>query len=259
MSDAQPPRRSSFPRWARLVALVVLIGSAFIAGYVAAPSTPAYLVPRRAEDWSALGSVATVVVAAVAAVAAFRQVREARTLRVEQAQPRVAVYAEPNSLNPLVINIVVRNYGSTPARDVKIRPDEPLRRTAESPAHPERAAVQIPYIAYLAPGQRWETVWDYMPWRLEQEEEQKEVPVEVTYTGIGGDQLEHTVLDIAQFESRTFIEKVAGEPRHPDAPQKPDPLITAADGITPDPSSACKENAVAPRSRWLARLLPFLR
>src|SRR5690606_30389954 len=152
-------------------------------------------------------------------------VREARTIRVAQAQPRVAVYAEPHPLHPLVINVVVRNYGSTPARDVKIRPDEPLTRTAENPAHAQPAAVQIPDIAYLAPGQRGETVWDYRPWRSEQaklaqEESQGRVHATVTYTGIGGDQREPAVLDIAQFEPLPFIEKGAGEPRQPDAPQK---------------------------------------
>jgi hypothetical protein len=75
-----------------------------------------------AQTWSAVGDLAgataalgTLAVAIGAVYAAFQQVRQARELREEQARPYVAVFMEPSTRSPRVIDLVIRNFGSTAA------------------------------------------------------------------------------------------------------------------------------------------------
>ncbi|MFV1364100.1 hypothetical protein AAHH97_11750, partial [Mycolicibacterium elephantis] len=71
----------------------------------------------------------SVLVALGAAVFAWFQVREARRTREERAQPNVVIYTELNPSVKQFIEIVVRNFGVTPAYNVKIAIDPPLKAT----------------------------------------------------------------------------------------------------------------------------------
>ncbi len=115
-----------------------------------------------AENWSALASCVTVTIAAVAGGVAIKQLREARRLRRQQAQPYVAVLMERNAADPKLMDLVVRNFGTTAATDVVLKIDPPPRRVAVA----DHEAVWLPeHIPTLVPGQEWRQVWDKTPER----------------------------------------------------------------------------------------------
>ncbi|GHJ47440.1 hypothetical protein Cs7R123_47820 [Catellatospora sp. TT07R-123] len=112
----------------------------------------------HAEQWAVLAAWATFIVAVVASIAALRQVREARRLREEQAQPYVIAYTEHSAASPHLIDLVVRNFGTTLARDVRLTSDPILKRTAGQ-GKTEDVWV-FDKLPVLVPGQEWRTFWD---------------------------------------------------------------------------------------------------
>lgn len=121
------------------------------------------VVGLTAEAWVALGTWATVLVAVVAGVVALQQVREARRTREEQAQPYVVVFMEPNEATPQIIDLVVRNFGNTAARDVTVRFSPPLQRSVEGGSVED--VWFFDRLPVLVPGQEWRTLWDFGPSR----------------------------------------------------------------------------------------------
>lgn len=113
------------------------------------------------DGWSALAAWATVVIAAGAAIFAWSQVREARRTREEQAQPNVVLFTELNPSAKQFIEIVVKNYGTTPAYHVKAAFDPPLKATPNLVSKGKLADVPVPEFPILAPGQEWRTGWDH--------------------------------------------------------------------------------------------------
>ena len=86
------------------------------------------------------------------------QLEEARTLRREQAQPYVMMSATPYEAVPEFVEIVIKNFGTTGARDVVISYTPPLVRTDQDGGAQE---VKLPgTIPFLAPGQERRTFWD---------------------------------------------------------------------------------------------------
>lgn len=149
----------------------------------------ANLTQRAPDFWSAsaawlavLVGIATVVVAGRYAKQqvekAQEQVGEARVTRLaqaqqaqeaietqvriaeEQAQPNVVLYTELNPSVKQFIEIVVKNFGSTPAYDVRVIVDPPLKATPNLLSKGELADVPIPEFPILAPSQEWRTGWD---------------------------------------------------------------------------------------------------
>jgi HAMP domain-containing protein len=116
-----------------------------------------YLAP---EVWSAIGTWATAMVALGAAAFAWFQVQEARRTREEQAQPNVVLYMEPNANVPQILEIVMRNFGTTPAYDVRVDIQPPIKSTPNNQTYDKIADIPIPRFPILAPGQEWRTVWD---------------------------------------------------------------------------------------------------
>lgn len=94
-----------------------------------------------------------------------RQAREAIETQVriaeEQAQPNVVLYTELNSSVKQFIEIVVKNFGTTPAYHVKAAFDPPLKATPNLVSKGKLADVPIPEFPILAPGQEWRTGWDH--------------------------------------------------------------------------------------------------
>lgn len=113
------------------------------------------------EGWSALAAWATVAIALGAAVFAWSQVREARRTREEQAQPNVVLYTELNPSVKRFIEIVIKNFGTTPAYHVRATFDPPLKATPNNFSKGKLADVPIPEFPILAPGQEWRTGWDF--------------------------------------------------------------------------------------------------
>ncbi len=115
------------------------------------------------EVWSAIGTWATALIALITVLVAGRyakqQVDEARRTREEQAQPNVVLYSEPNPDAPQIHELVVRNFGTTPAYDVAIEVDPPIK-TVIGPNHDGPSKISIPSFPILAPNQEWRTIWD---------------------------------------------------------------------------------------------------
>lgn len=86
--------------------------------------------------WDAIGSAATgggFLLAGVAAVVAVVQLRLAKQTRLDQNRPYVLVTFEQGQTWGNSVDIVIRNVGTGPARDVRIVADPPLERTNEEP------------------------------------------------------------------------------------------------------------------------------
>jgi hypothetical protein len=116
------------------------------------------IIGMSASTWSALAAWAGVALASFAGAVAYRQLGEARRLRAEQAQPYVVIFTELSAAGSWVIDLVVKNLGSTAATNVRVRIDPPAERAAGGQGISE---VQIPDpIPVLVPGQEWRTLWD---------------------------------------------------------------------------------------------------
>ncbi|WP_165693845.1 hypothetical protein, partial [Mycolicibacterium diernhoferi] len=79
----------------------------------------------------------------------------------EQAQPNVVMYTELNPSSKRFLEIVIKNFGSTPAYNVKTVIDPPLKATPNNVSKGKLADVPIPEFPILAPGQEWRTGWDF--------------------------------------------------------------------------------------------------
>jgi len=129
------------------------------------------------EVWSALGTWFTAAVAIATVLVAGRyakqqvekaqdQVDEARRTRELQAQPNVVLYSEPNPSVWQILEVVVKNFGTTPAYDIKISITPQLQSTPNHVTYPKIADIPVPRrLPILAPGQAWKTVWDSAPTR----------------------------------------------------------------------------------------------
>jgi hypothetical protein len=119
----------------------------------------------QADDWSAFGTCTTAGVAVVAAAVAWRQVREARRLREDQAQPYIAVYIETSAVSQHLVDLVIRNFGSTAAYDVRVSISPKLQRSS-SQSGGEAEYVYVPEVLRtLVPAQEWRTFLDSGPSR----------------------------------------------------------------------------------------------
>ncbi|MEV4126079.1 hypothetical protein [Nocardia sp. NPDC049707] len=136
-----------------------------------------WLTAVQADAWAAsagwvtaLIALATVIVAGKYAHrqlgAALEQVREAQTTRDEQAQPNVVVFMEHNHADWHMLELVVKNFGTTPALNVRmsITPTPQVSAAAQSEDVMELLYPEL--IPFLAPSQEWRTFWDSGPSRV---------------------------------------------------------------------------------------------
>lgn len=120
-----------------------------------------------AEGWAALGTWAAVLAAVAAGFYARKQVAEARTLRREQAQPNVAMFIESNAVHWHMLELVVKNFGTTPAYHITME-FNPKPQVSPSASREEITDLWVPdEIPILVPGQEWRTLWDHAPTRFE--------------------------------------------------------------------------------------------
>lgn len=162
-------------------------------------------------DWvGAIAAALTFVIAGIALLYARSQVAEARAgrrlaqdLEVERAQPYVVAYSEPSGATPVIIDIVVKNYGATAATDVRISLDPWPMRSADG----EHEQVTIPeVIPVLAPGQEWRTMWDSGMTRRESGLPDRHEG-KVTFRGIKNVARESdVVLDWTIYKTRRWVE-----------------------------------------------------
>jgi hypothetical protein len=162
-------------------------------------------------DWiTAIGAIVTAVVAVAALIYAARQLVEAskareqtKQLELEKSQPYVVVTMEELDGNPAILNLVIRNYGTTLARDVRVTIDPKPESSNGGQGIQEIGYPSV--IPALAPNQQWSTTWDFSIYRKD-----TDLPDlhkgKVTYLGIDGQTLTtEIVLDWSIYKSRHWI------------------------------------------------------
>ena len=120
-------------------------------------------LPRRVDRVAAWLAV---VVGIAALLYAWRQYQRARLQTEELMQPNVAMYMEPSATDWHLIELVVKNFGRTPAYGIRFEfANAPTVGKYESAAYEDRYVDITPLnlpaeIPYLAPTQEWRIVWD---------------------------------------------------------------------------------------------------
>lgn len=118
-----------------------------------------------AEQWQAVAAVGTLAVAIAAAIVALVQVRQSSALRREQSRPYVVAYMD--RVAPSIVDLVIKNFGTTAARDIALSWDRLPVMHREKSQEPMNLAERLPL---LVPGQEWRTVWDIRGRRIGTEE-----------------------------------------------------------------------------------------
>ena len=123
------------------------------------------LADLSAGAWTALAAWLAVVVGIAALVYAWRQYQRAREQTAELMQPNVAMFMEPSASDWHLVELVVKNFGRTPAYGVRFEFVNPPTVGKYESAYEDRyvdiAPLNLPAeIPYLAPSQEWRIVWD---------------------------------------------------------------------------------------------------
>lgn len=175
------------------------------------------MVPRMTTFWgldatawaalAALGTFGLVLVASITAVAAFHQVRESRRIREEQTRPYVVVSVEPSPASRQLLDVVIRNVGSTPAIGTRIEIEPPLKRADEDDQFPlAKARVFTEPIALIAPGYTMTVFLDNGIERKDRDDLPEVHTATVTYADSTGRPLRDTyTLDLAAQRGSTWI------------------------------------------------------
>jgi hypothetical protein len=118
-----------------------------------------------AGGWTALAAWLAVMVGIGALVYAWRQYQRAKEQTAELMQPNVAMYMEPAANDWHLIELVVKNFGRTPAYGIRFEfanpPTVGKYETAYEDRYVDITELNLPAeIPYLAPTQEWRIVWD---------------------------------------------------------------------------------------------------
>lgn len=107
--------------------------------------------------WAAIAAWVGLLLAIAAAIFGYFQFREARHVRAEQAQPYVAVFMEPTEADPNAVDLIIKNFGATAARDIEITIEPPPKSSMNGSVED----LKVPNTIHtLVPGQQWSTFWD---------------------------------------------------------------------------------------------------
>lgn len=115
--------------------------------------------------WTALAAWVAVAVGIGALLYARRHFQRAKEQTSELAQPHVAMYMEPSATDWHLIELVVKNYGRTPAFGIRFDFANPPTVGRYESGYEDRyvdiVTLNLPSeIPYLAPSQEWRMVWD---------------------------------------------------------------------------------------------------
>ncbi|ORB15715.1 hypothetical protein BST36_26990 [Mycolicibacterium moriokaense] len=118
-----------------------------------------------ATGWTALAAWVAVMVLVAALVYAWRAYQRARAQAEELMQPNVAMYMEPAANDWHLVELVVRNFGQTPAYGIRFEWAHPPTVGKYENLYEDRYYDIVPLnlpaeIPYLAPSQEWRIVWD---------------------------------------------------------------------------------------------------
>jgi hypothetical protein len=116
------------------------------------------------STWLAWAAWVALLLGVIALIFTNRQLQRTRALAAEQTRPHVAMLMEPHVADWHVIELVVRNFGSTAAYDIRFNfPNPPTVAEYEnaSDGYADVVELQLPReLPTLAPGQEWRMVWD---------------------------------------------------------------------------------------------------
>jgi hypothetical protein len=123
------------------------------------------LADLSAGAWTALAAWLAVVAGIAALVYAWRQYQRAKEQTAELMQPNVAMFMEPSASDWHLVELVVKNFGRTPAYGIRFDFANPPTVGKYENAYDDRyvdiAQLNLPSeIPYLAPTQEWRIVWD---------------------------------------------------------------------------------------------------
>jgi hypothetical protein len=123
------------------------------------------LADISAGAWTALAAWLAVVAGVAALVYAWRQYQRAREQTAELMQPNVAMFMEPSASDWHLVELVVKNFGRTPAYGIRFEFANPPTVGKYEAAYEDRYVDVTPLnlpaeIPYLAPTQEWRIVWD---------------------------------------------------------------------------------------------------
>jgi hypothetical protein len=161
--------------------------------------------------WAGVSAVAaclTFFVALAAALAALRQLRQARELSEEQARPYVLVVLEPSEASNKLVDLVVKNIGSTAARQVKLTLTPEFERVSPTAGYPFMATKFIrDGIALLPPAAEYRTLFESIPEHRSSGRTQSEFTVRVSYLDrLSRPISDEFVLDLNANEGSLFVD-----------------------------------------------------
>jgi hypothetical protein len=118
-----------------------------------------------ASAWTALAAWLAVTVGVAGLIYARRRIKRAEKQSAELMQPNVAMYMEPSAQDWHLIELVVKNFGRTPAYSISCNftnaPTVPRYENAYGDGYVDIVSLDLPEeIPFLAPSQEWRTVWD---------------------------------------------------------------------------------------------------
>jgi len=124
-----------------------------------------HVLGMSAGGWTALAAWLAVLVGIGALVYAWRQYQQAKAQTAELMQPNVAMFMEPAANDWHLVELVVKNFGKTPAYGVRFEfvnpPTVGKYETAYEDRYVDITELNLPAeIPYLAPMQEWRIVWD---------------------------------------------------------------------------------------------------
>ncbi|MFG3419990.1 hypothetical protein [Micromonospora sp. NPDC048063] len=165
-----------------------------------------WLLRSNPDAWAAVAGWTTAGIATVAGFIAYHQVKEAKRLRQEQAQPYVVAYMEPSQADQQIIDLVVKNFGTTAATDVRIQASPGLMRSGGSSGEVENVKL-FDCLPVLVPQQEWRIFWDSGLSRKDTHLPD-EYEVTVSYKDSRGNKLDDTkaVLDWGVYKSRLWVQ-----------------------------------------------------
>ncbi len=123
------------------------------------------LADVSAGVWIAIAAWVVVVALIAALVYAWRQYQRAREDAAELMQPNVSMFMEPSASDWHLVELVVKNFGKTPAYGIRFEFVNPPTVGKYESAYEDRYVDITPLnlpaeIPYLAPTQEWRIVWD---------------------------------------------------------------------------------------------------
>jgi len=168
--------------------------------------------PNAAEIWSAVGTWITLLVGGIALCFAKGQLDEAskareqnKMLEREKSQPYVVAYLEENGASPHILDLVVKNFGQTAGRNIRLSFSPTLNRTKNGRG--EEPVTLPEAISFLAPGQEWRTIFDVMLERSGRDDLPMMYKGIVDYDGLDGEaQKSDVVIDLRPYKTRRYTE-----------------------------------------------------